>query len=130
MRQILQWRLKPTTPITWLELFMQVLSSQSADARFFHIKRFVPREYCSITQVGASVEAPDNDLRQLLDLCILDVDSLRFSDSMLAAAALVFKGGVPIHDIEQCTGLRPTDVVLLMGRQGTCRPSSRRACIG
>ncbi|XP_028326895.1 G1/S-specific cyclin-E2 [Gouania willdenowi] len=67
----LNWNLCPETPISWLNLYVQIEAMQSEEN--FLEPQFSQDLYIQVTQ--------------LLDLCILDMDSLDFSYSILAAAA-------------------------------------------
>ena len=51
MLQTLGWRLTPTTPVVWLELFMQVGAAAIADTHFFQTPSFSPQRFCLATQV-------------------------------------------------------------------------------
>ncbi|CAL8359207.1 unnamed protein product [Arctogadus glacialis] len=67
----LDWKLCPETPITWLKLYSQV-EAQKSDENFL-VPQFSQDTYIQMTQ--------------LLDLCLMDISSLDFSYSILAAAA-------------------------------------------
>ncbi|KAM9805322.1 G1/S-specific cyclin-E2 isoform X3 [Syngnathus typhle] len=67
----LDWNLCPETPISWLKLYAQV-EAQNGDENFL-VPQFSQEIYIQMTQ--------------LLDLCIMDIRSLDFSYSVLAAAA-------------------------------------------
>ncbi|XP_019734132.1 G1/S-specific cyclin-E2 isoform X2 [Hippocampus comes] len=67
----LDWNLCPETPISWLKLYAQV-EAQKDDENFL-VPQFSQEMYIQITQ--------------LLDLCMMDIRSLDFSYSVLAAAA-------------------------------------------
>ncbi|TDH11270.1 hypothetical protein EPR50_G00059010 [Perca flavescens] len=67
----LNWNLCPETPISWLKLYAQVEAQK--DGENFLVPQFSQETYIQITQ--------------LLDLCILDIHSLDYSYSVLAAAA-------------------------------------------
>uniref|UniRef100_A0A8C6T2U3 Cyclin E2 n=1 Tax=Neogobius melanostomus TaxID=47308 RepID=A0A8C6T2U3_9GOBI len=67
----LEWNLCPETPISWLKLYCQVEAQR--DAQNFLVPQFSQETYIQITQ--------------LLDLSVMDVASLDFSYSVLAAAA-------------------------------------------
>uniref|UniRef100_A0A8C7V2Z6 Cyclin E2 n=1 Tax=Oryzias sinensis TaxID=183150 RepID=A0A8C7V2Z6_9TELE len=66
----LDWSLFPETPISWLKLYAQVEAQK--DENFLE-PQFSQDKYIQITQ--------------LLDLCMMDIDSLDYSYSVLAAAA-------------------------------------------
>ncbi|XP_061631503.1 G1/S-specific cyclin-E2 isoform X1 [Phyllopteryx taeniolatus] len=67
----LDWNLCPETPISWLKLYAQVEAQK--DSENFLVPQFSQETYIQITQ--------------LLDLCMMDIGSLDFSYSVLAAAA-------------------------------------------
>ncbi|XP_057690540.1 G1/S-specific cyclin-E2 isoform X2 [Corythoichthys intestinalis] len=67
----LDWNLCPETPISWLKLYAQVEAQK--DSENFLVPQFSQEMYVQITQ--------------LLDLCMMDIHSLDFSYSVLAAAA-------------------------------------------
>nr|XP_057909388.1 G1/S-specific cyclin-E2 isoform X2 [Doryrhamphus excisus] len=67
----LDWTLCPETPISWLKLYAQVEAQKDGDN--FLVPQFSQEMYIQITQ--------------LLDLCMMDITSLDFSYSVLAAAA-------------------------------------------
>ncbi|XP_030012936.1 G1/S-specific cyclin-E2 [Sphaeramia orbicularis] len=71
--QALKWNLCPETPISWLNLYAQV-EARKDDSEDFLVPQICPDTYIQITQ--------------LLDLCMLDINSLEYSYSILAAAAL------------------------------------------
>ncbi|XP_003977729.3 G1/S-specific cyclin-E2 isoform X1 [Takifugu rubripes] len=71
MLKALEWNLCPETPISWLKLYAQVEAQK--DEENFLVPQFCPETYIKITQ--------------LLDLCMMDIDWLGYSYSVLAAAA-------------------------------------------
>ncbi|XP_070822839.1 G1/S-specific cyclin-E2 [Chaetodon trifascialis] len=71
MLKALDWSLCPETPISWLKLYAQV--EAQTDGENFLVPRFSQETYIQITQ--------------LLDLCMMDIDALDYSYSVLAAAA-------------------------------------------
>uniref|UniRef100_A0A672G7L2 Cyclin E2 n=1 Tax=Salarias fasciatus TaxID=181472 RepID=A0A672G7L2_SALFA len=72
MLKALKWNLCPETPISWLNLFVQIEAEQSEEN--FLDPFFSQETYLEITQ--------------LLDLSILDINSLDFTYSTLASAAI------------------------------------------
>ncbi|XP_056878567.1 NLR family CARD domain-containing protein 3-like isoform X25 [Takifugu flavidus] len=68
----LKWSLSPQTPVSWLNVYMQVAYLKETDELL--LPRY-PQE--TFTQIA-----------QLLDLCLLDVRCLEFSNGVLAASAL------------------------------------------
>lgn len=68
----LKWSLSPQTPISWLNVYMQVAYLKETD------ELLIPRyPQTTFTQIA-----------ELLDLCMLDVRCLEFSNGILAASAL------------------------------------------
>uniref|UniRef100_A0A672IAW7 Cyclin E1 n=1 Tax=Salarias fasciatus TaxID=181472 RepID=A0A672IAW7_SALFA len=68
----LNWTLSPQTPISWLGVYMQVAYLKEAE------ELLIPRyPQATFTQIA-----------QLLDLCLLDMRCLEFSNGVLAASAL------------------------------------------
>nr|XP_046255526.1 G1/S-specific cyclin-E2 isoform X2 [Scatophagus argus] len=67
----LDWNLCPETPISWLKLYAQVEAQK--DGENFLVPQFSQETYIQITQ--------------LLDLCMMDINSLDYGYSVLAAAA-------------------------------------------
>uniref|UniRef100_A0A1B6LE10 Uncharacterized protein n=1 Tax=Graphocephala atropunctata TaxID=36148 RepID=A0A1B6LE10_9HEMI len=71
----LDWRLNPVTPISWLKTFLQICYNDKARHSFgFMFPQFSPTVYARVAH--------------LLNLCILDIGSLRFSYSTIAASAV------------------------------------------
>ncbi|XP_072527390.1 G1/S-specific cyclin-E1 [Salminus brasiliensis] len=91
----LNWSLSPLTPMAWLNIYMQMA----------YLKEFgevLLPQYPQATFV---------QIAELLDLCVLDVKSLEFSNSLLAASALfhfsslelvVKVSGLKWCDVERC----------------------------
>ncbi|XP_035018360.1 G1/S-specific cyclin-E2 [Hippoglossus stenolepis] len=67
----LDWNLCPETPISWLKLYAQV-EAQKDDENFL-VPQFSQETYIQITQ--------------LLDLCMMDINSLDYGYSVIAASA-------------------------------------------
>ncbi|KAM3625909.1 uncharacterized protein V6R79_019672 [Siganus canaliculatus] len=68
----LKWSLSPQTPVSWLNVYMQVAYLKETD------ELLLPRyPQTTFTQIA-----------ELLDLCMLDVRCLEFSNGVLAASAL------------------------------------------
>ncbi|XP_062870816.1 G1/S-specific cyclin-E2-like [Trichomycterus rosablanca] len=72
MLKALNWDLYPETIVSWMKLYMQMASAY--DFTNVLVPQFSQETYIQITQ--------------LLDLCILDINSLGFKYGVLAAAAL------------------------------------------
>uniref|UniRef100_A0A1B6J588 Uncharacterized protein n=1 Tax=Homalodisca liturata TaxID=320908 RepID=A0A1B6J588_9HEMI len=71
----LDWRLNPVTPISWLKTFLQICYNDKARHSLgFMFPQFSPTIFSRVAH--------------LLNLCTLDISSLRFSYSTLAASAL------------------------------------------
>ncbi|KAM7015018.1 G1/S-specific cyclin-E1 [Tautogolabrus adspersus] len=68
----LKWSLSPQTPISWLNVYMQVAYLKETDELL--IPRYPQKTFVQIAE--------------LLDLCMLDVRCLEFSNGVLAASAL------------------------------------------
>uniref|UniRef100_A0A4W3GU57 Cyclin E2 n=1 Tax=Callorhinchus milii TaxID=7868 RepID=A0A4W3GU57_CALMI len=84
----LNWELYPVTVISWLNLYLQVICRKE------HCNMLLP-QYSQDTFV---------QIAQLLDLCILDVESLSFSYSVLTAAALCYH--TSDGDVVKASGLQ------------------------
>ncbi|XP_071403249.1 G1/S-specific cyclin-E2 [Centroberyx affinis] len=84
----LDWNLCPETPISWLKLYAQVEAQSDGDC--FLVPQFSQDAYIQITQ--------------LLDLCMMDVNSLDYSYSVLAAAAFChFSSFEVVHKVSGLT---------------------------
>ncbi|XP_042346353.1 G1/S-specific cyclin-E2 [Plectropomus leopardus] len=84
----LNWNLCPETPISWLKLYAQV--EAQTDGENFLVPQFSQETYIQITQ--------------LLDLCMLDINSLDYSYSVLAAAAFChFSTFDVVHEVSGLT---------------------------
>ncbi|XP_058237296.1 G1/S-specific cyclin-E1 isoform X2 [Hemibagrus wyckioides] len=68
----LNWSLNPLTPVSWLNIYMQMA----------YLKEFTE------VLMPQFPQATFVQIAELLDLCVLDVRSLEFSSSLLAASAL------------------------------------------
>ncbi|KAJ8249434.1 hypothetical protein GJAV_G00234820 [Gymnothorax javanicus] len=90
--QELKWRLGPMTSIAWLNLHMQMA----------HVKN--PREPL-MRQYPRAVFA---QVAELLDVCLLDMKFLEFSNSMLAASALFHFSSLEL--VERVSGYRWSDL--------------------
>ncbi|XP_037390536.1 G1/S-specific cyclin-E1 [Pygocentrus nattereri] len=91
----LKWSLSPLTPVAWINIYMQMAYLKDSG-------EVLMPQYPEATFV---------QIAELLDLCILDVKSLEFSYSLLAASALfhfsslelVMKvSGFKWSDVERC----------------------------
>lgn len=91
----LNWSLSPVTPVAWLNIYMQMAYLKETEAVLL-------MQYPQTTFV---------QIAELLDLCVLDLKSLEFSSSVLAASALfhfsslelVIKvSGLKWSDMERC----------------------------
>ena len=94
----LNWGLSPMTPNGWMKIYMQIVNCDVSPNN----ETFVIPQFTGIPFVKAM---------QLIDLCMLDMKSLDYTYSKLAAAALAHISGKEIalaasqyqwHDIEPC----------------------------
>ncbi|CAK6982959.1 G1/S-specific cyclin-E2 [Scomber scombrus] len=84
----LDWNLCPETPISWLKLYAQV--EAQTDGENFLVPQFCQETYLQITQ--------------LLDVCMMDIDSLDYDYSVLAAAAFChFSSFDVVHKVSGLT---------------------------
>ncbi|XP_037532717.1 G1/S-specific cyclin-E2 [Nematolebias whitei] len=84
----LDWNLCPETPISWLKLYAQVEAQKDGE-------NFLEPQFCQETYI---------QITQLLDLCMMDVGSLDFSYSVLAAAAFChFSSFDVVHKVSGLT---------------------------
>uniref|UniRef100_A0A3P9JE41 Cyclin E1 n=1 Tax=Oryzias latipes TaxID=8090 RepID=A0A3P9JE41_ORYLA len=88
----LNWNLSPQTPISWLSVYMQVAYLKETE------ELLVPRyPQATFTQIA-----------ELLDLCMLDVRCLEFSNGVLAASALFHFSSLEL--VEQVSALKRVEV--------------------
>lgn len=88
----LNWSLSPQTPISWLNVYMQVAYLKDQESLL------IPQyPQATFTQIA-----------ELLDLCMLDVRSLEFSNGILAASALFHFSSLEL--MENVSGLKRSDV--------------------
>nr|CBZ41227.1 Cyclin E delta protein [Oikopleura dioica] len=73
MLKKLQWELSTPTAVSWLNLYLPVAQLPMNQARF-HLPQYPQETFVQIVQ--------------LIDLCLLDIQSLKFLPSQLAAACL------------------------------------------
>lgn len=71
----LGWQLAPVTPVAWLELFLQTRARPTTTLNFVSNAQYDKRLF--------------TEAARLVDLCSLDIQSLRFKPSVLAAAAIL-----------------------------------------
>ncbi|KAF7688145.1 G1/S-specific cyclin-E1 isoform X2 [Silurus meridionalis] len=88
----LNWSLSPLTPVSWLNIYMQMA----------HLKEFTE------VLMPQFPQATFVQIAELLDLCVLDVRSLEFSSSLLAASALFHFSSMEL--IMKVSGLKWCDV--------------------
>ncbi|XP_054278740.1 G1/S-specific cyclin-E1-like isoform X3 [Macrosteles quadrilineatus] len=94
--EALGWLLNPVTPLYWLKVFLQIAyQNQARHDLGFYFPQFSPTLY---TRVAT-----------LLDFCTLDVGSLRFSYSVLAAAAIYLACSTELA--VQVSGLAEEDIM-------------------
>lgn len=88
----LNWSLSPQTPISWLNVYMQVAYLKETD------ELLIPRyPQATFTQIA-----------ELLDLCMLDVRCLEFSNGVLAASALFHFSSLEL--VENVSALKGSEV--------------------
>ncbi|XP_056134895.1 G1/S-specific cyclin-E1 [Lampris incognitus] len=88
----LKWSLSPQTPISWLNIYMQMAYLKETE------ELLIPRyPQATFTQIA-----------ELLDLCMLDVHSLEFSNGVLAASALFHFSSLEL--VESVSGLKRVDM--------------------
>ncbi|XP_065064793.1 G1/S-specific cyclin-E1-like [Rhopilema esculentum] len=98
--QSLKWKLSPVTSNSWLKIYLQIASSKSSRPQ-----RNKPETHFEFPRYPAIQLA---QVSQLTDLCILDIQSLQFPNSVIAAASLyhIF----PNLDISLVTGYQLKDL--------------------
>uniref|UniRef100_A0A8C6SRJ0 Cyclin E1 n=1 Tax=Neogobius melanostomus TaxID=47308 RepID=A0A8C6SRJ0_9GOBI len=89
----LNWSLSPQTPVSWLNVYMQVAYLKETD------ELLIPRYPKKHNLVNVS---------QLLDLCLLDVRCLEFSNGVLAASALFHFSSLEL--VENVSALKGAEV--------------------
>ncbi|XP_028819805.1 G1/S-specific cyclin-E2-like isoform X3 [Denticeps clupeoides] len=110
MLKVLNWDLCPETALSWVQLYLQ-MASQSDVTNLLEFQ-FAQETYTMITQVKLAEDSFCSFvlfkliffLPQLLDLCILDVNSLDFTYGVLAAAALYHFTSIDV--VQQVSGLK------------------------
>ncbi|XP_060767260.1 G1/S-specific cyclin-E1 isoform X2 [Neoarius graeffei] len=88
----LNWSLSPLTPLSWLNIYMQMA----------YLKEFTE------VLTPQFPQATFVQIAELLDLCVLDVRSLEFPSSLLAASALFHFSSLEL--IMKVSGLKWCDV--------------------
>ena len=84
----LNWSLSPKTPNAWSKLMLQV--ENRPDILTSHnqsVNSLIKPSYCGLTH---------SKIMHLVDLCILDINSLNYSYASLAAAAMYFVTESPL----------------------------------
>lgn len=115
MLKMLDWRISPVTPNTWLLAYLQIASTtpddpHTANTKVHNTHYVMPMPNLAQTyhwtNTSASVFKREAFFLAtylkavtLLDLCLLDVESLRFRYSELAAAALFLMMAIPSSNI-------------------------------
>lgn len=105
MLKTLEWRISPVTPNTWLLAYLQISSTFDESTKIHNSHYVMPMNLTQSYQW--SVSSANVFKREsfflttylksatLLDLCLMDIESLRFRYSELAAAALYLMMPVP-----------------------------------
>ena len=75
----LNWSLSPKTPNAWSKLLLQLKNNPSSN--------LIKPNYCALTH---------SKIMHLVDLCILDINSLNFSYASIAATAYYFVQESPL----------------------------------
>lgn len=88
----LKWSLSPQTPISWLNVYMQVAYLKETDELL--IPKYPQATFTQITE--------------LLDLCMLDMHCLEFSNGVLAASALFHFSSLEL--VENVSALKRVEV--------------------
>ncbi|XP_069565971.1 G1/S-specific cyclin-E1 [Brachyistius frenatus] len=88
----LKWSLSPQTPISWLNVYMQVAYLTETDELL--IRRYPQATFIQIAE--------------LLDLCMLDMRCLEFSNGILAASALFHFSSLEL--VENVSALKRVEV--------------------
>ncbi|XP_041837214.1 G1/S-specific cyclin-E1 [Melanotaenia boesemani] len=88
----LQWSLSPQTPVSWLNVYMQV--AYLSDTEELLIPKYPQTTFTHIAE--------------LLDLCMLDMRCLEFSNGILAASALFHFSSMEL--VENVSALRRGEV--------------------
>jgi len=83
----LNWSLSPLTPVSWLNIYMQVAYLKTEEVL---IPQYPETTFVQITE--------------LLDLCTLDIKSLEFSSGLLAASSLFHFSSLEL--VEKVSGLK------------------------
>ncbi|XP_067887668.1 G1/S-specific cyclin-E2 isoform X1 [Heterodontus francisci] len=106
----LNWELCPVTIICWLNLYLQIICLKEVPN--MSLPQYSQENFIQIAQLNgitrhwkrpSGVTKADISLAQLLDLCILDVESLSFSYGALTAAAVCYY--TSIEDTCKASGL-------------------------
>uniref|UniRef100_A0A0N5AMY8 Cyclin N-terminal domain-containing protein n=1 Tax=Syphacia muris TaxID=451379 RepID=A0A0N5AMY8_9BILA len=110
----LEWQMNPITALHWLRIYIQLAGCEDINLDKFCPNSQKDRPLC---EQHDSVLATPNfprleflHLVKVLDLCILDYDSLAYDASMLAAAVFSYFFG-PDEVIEEVTGYKIAKLV-------------------
>lgn len=94
----LKWSLSPVTAVAWLNVYLQTahaaFSPSPSPSSAFFLPQYPQETFVHITQ--------------LLDLCLLDIESLKFSSGVLAASALYHFSSVELAT--QVSGYKFKDI--------------------
>jgi len=98
--QALKWKLSPVTSNSWVSTYLQILSNSSLrpqrnkSAPHFEFPKFPPNQL--------------REVSQLIDLCLLDMKSLQFKNSIIAAASIYHM--LPHINLKSVTGYSWNDL--------------------
>lgn len=136
MLKALNWHLCPETPISWLKLYAQVGSLKEGPN--FLVPQFSQEAYIQMTQVHLVMKKLSTrscckysssvistllhvlmyvhcSFFQLLDLCILDINSLDYQYGVLAAAA--FCHFTSIETVQKVSGKNMNEKNIILSKK-------------
>lgn len=94
--QVLQWKMTPVTPISWINVLLQTISVDSAEEK----EQFLYPQYNGDVFV---------QIARVIDLCIMNEGSLRFSYLVIATSALAHLTSELVA--LRASGLRSLDIM-------------------
>lgn len=95
MLQILKWHLTPITVTAWLNVYLQIASLDKISEDSFELPQYSSHAFVQIAR--------------LVDICMLDVSSLNYSNSVIAASALYHKSSSNV--VLSVSGLTMADLL-------------------